>query len=81
MQNETFNRICTSIALLPILFFATFYSSIYLITLLIVVYFLCAYEIIKNTRNIFFNFFANILLVLSFFHNLLLLKELDVKSS
>ena len=67
MQNEIFNRICTSIVLLPVLFFATFYSSIYLITLLIVVYFLCAYEIIKNTRNIFFNFFANILLIISFF--------------
>jgi phosphatidate cytidylyltransferase len=67
MNDEAIKRIFTSIFLLPILFFATVYSGIYLILLLILVYFLCAYEIIKNTRNIFFNIFANIWLIFSFY--------------
>ena len=67
MRNEILNRIFTSIILLPILFFATVYSSIYLIFFLFLVYFLCTYEIIKNTRNIYFNLLANILLIAAFF--------------
>ena len=67
MPNETLNRIFTSIVLLPILFFATVYSGTYLILLLILVYSLCAYEIIKNTKNILFNLFANICLIFSFY--------------
>jgi len=67
MRNETLNRIFTSIVLLPILFFATVYSGSYLILLLILVYSLCAYEIIKNTKNILFNLFANICLIFSFY--------------
>ena len=67
MRNEILNRIFTSIILLPILFFATVYSSIYLILFLFLVYFLCTYEIIKNTRNIYFNLLANILLIVAFF--------------
>jgi len=66
MQNEIVTRILTSIILLPIVFFATVYSGIYLIFLLILFYFLSAYEIIKNTKSIFFNLFANILLIFSF---------------
>ena len=66
MRNEILSRILTATILLPILFFAVVYSSFYLITLLILVYFLCIYEIIKNTKNIFFNIFANVLLILSF---------------
>ena len=66
MYNENLKRILTSIILLPILCFVTIYSNIYLISLLILVYFLCAYEVIKNTKNIFFNMLANILLILSF---------------
>jgi len=67
MYNETLKRIFTSIILLPILFFATVHSSVYLTTLLILVYLLCAYEIIKNTQNIYFNLLANIILIFSFF--------------
>ena len=67
MKNELLNRILTSIILLPFLFYATMYSSIYLITLLILIYFLSMYEIIKNTTNILFIFFSNILLILSFY--------------
>ena len=67
MKKELFNRILTSIILLPILFYATIYSGIYLIILLILFNFLSIYEIIKNTRNILFIFFASILLIFSFY--------------
>ena len=66
MHNEILKRIFTSLVLLPILFFATYYSGIYLIMLLILVYSLCSYEIIKNTRNISFNLLSNILLIFAF---------------
>ena len=66
MNNELFNRILTIIILLPLVLFATVYSGIYLIVLLIVFYFLSIYEIITNTKNIFFIFFASILLIFSF---------------
>ena len=66
MYNENLKRIFTSIILLPILFFAIVYSNIYFISLLILIYFLCAYEVIKNTKNTIFNLLANILLILSF---------------
>jgi phosphatidate cytidylyltransferase len=67
MKNELLKRIFTSIILLPILFYTIINSGIYLIILLILIYFLSAYEIIKNTRNILFIFFANILLILAFY--------------
>ena len=67
MKNEILKRILTSTVLLPILFLATIFSGTYLILLLILVYFLCVYEIIKNTKNIIFIIFSNILLILSFF--------------
>ena len=67
MKKELFNRILTSIILLPILFYATIYSGIYLIILLILFNFLSIYEIIKNTRNALFIFFASILLIFSFY--------------
>tara|TARA_B110000495_G_C22867732_1_gene505942 strand:+ start:270 stop:926 length:657 start_codon:yes stop_codon:yes gene_type:complete len=67
MLNETLKRIFTSVILLPILFYATVYSGVYLISLLILVYTLCAYEIIKNSRNILFNLCANTLLISAFY--------------
>tara|TARA_B110000211_G_C13852345_1_gene452765 strand:- start:26 stop:682 length:657 start_codon:yes stop_codon:yes gene_type:complete len=77
MYNETLKRILTSVILIPILFYATVYSGVYLISLLILVYFLCAYEIIKNSRNIFFNIFANIILIFSFYSFLFLRGNTD----
>jgi len=67
MYKEILKRLITSVVLLPILFYAMIYSRVYLISLLILVYFLCSYEIIKNSKNIFFNLFANILLIFSFY--------------
>jgi len=67
MSNELFNRILTSVIILPILFYATVYSGNYLILLLILFYFLSIYEIIKNTKNKLFIFLASVLLILSFY--------------
>ena len=67
MKNELLRRVLSSIILLPILFYATIYSGVYLMTLLTFFYFLCAYEVVKNTSNIFFIIYANILLILSFY--------------
>ena len=67
MKNELLKRILTSITLLPLLTYATVYSGIYLIIFLLIIYILSFYEIIKNTKNLLFIFFSNILLVLSFY--------------
>jgi len=67
MKNELLNRIFTSIILLPVLFYAVINSGIYLTILLILVYFLAIYEIIKNTKNLLFIFFANVLFILSLY--------------
>ena len=65
MRNELINRIFTSLILLPILFLTVIYSSFYLVVFLVLLYFLSMYEIIKNTKNILFIFFSNILLLIS----------------
>jgi len=67
MSKELLNRFLTSIILLPILFYITVHSGINLILLLILFYFLSIYEVIKNTRNKLFIFFASILLFFSFY--------------
>ena len=67
MKKELFNRILTSIILLPILFYAMFYSGIYLISLLVLFYALSIYEIIKNTKNVSFIFFSSLILLFSFY--------------
>ena len=67
MKNELLNRIFTSIILLPVLFYAVINSGIYLTILLILVYFLAVYEIIKNTKNLLFIFLSNLILILAFF--------------
>jgi len=67
MKGELFNRIVTSITLLPIIFFATVFSGVYLLLLLIFFYLLSMYEIVKNTRNVLFIIFSGIILFFSFF--------------
>jgi phosphatidate cytidylyltransferase len=67
MNNESLNRILTSLFLFPILFFSTVYAGLYLKFLLILVYSVCAYEVIKNTKNVYFNLFSNFLLLISFY--------------
>jgi phosphatidate cytidylyltransferase len=67
MSKEFLYRVFTSIILLPILFYTTINSGVYLILLLIFFFSLAMYEVIKNTRNILFIIFATILLTLSFY--------------
>jgi len=67
MSKELLNRILTSLILLPILFYVTIYSDFFLKTILILFYFISLYEIIKNTKNLFFIFFAGTLLIFPFY--------------
>ena len=67
MKSELLKRILTSTILLPILFFVTLYSGVYMITLLTIFYFLSLYEVIKNTKSILFIFVAGIVLLFSFY--------------
>ena len=67
MKSELLKRILTSIILVLILFYATINSGAYLIGLLILIYLLSVYEIVKNTKNFLFNLLANILLILAFY--------------
>ena len=67
MKIELLNRILTSVILLPIIFYATVYSGFYLVTLLMLFYVLSVYEIIKNSKNLFFNFIANFALIFSLY--------------
>jgi phosphatidate cytidylyltransferase len=55
------------LVLLPVLFYFSFNSGIYLIIFLSLIYFLSFYEIIKNTKNLLFIFFANVLFILSLY--------------
>jgi len=66
MNYELINRILTSLILLPILVYCTYYSGFYLIVFLSFIYFLSFYEIIKNTKNLLFNFSSNIILIFAF---------------
>tara|TARA_B110000967_G_scaffold181769_1_gene199208 strand:- start:8378 stop:9034 length:657 start_codon:yes stop_codon:yes gene_type:complete len=67
MNYELTKRILTSLVLLPILIFCTYYSKFYFIIFLIVIYLLSFYEIIKNTKDLIFNLFSNIILILALF--------------
>ena len=67
MSKELVNRILTSLVLLPVLFYFSFNSGIYLIIFLSLIYFLSFYEIIKNTKNLLFIFLSNLILILAFF--------------
>lgn len=65
MKKELFLRIITSIVILPILVICTFLSGFFIIILLSIVYLISFYEIVKNSRNTAFNFYANIILIIS----------------
>lgn len=66
MKRELFNRIITSLILLPIIFYATVFSGVYLLLLLIFFYLLSIYEIVKNTKNYLFIICSGILLSFPF---------------
>ena len=67
MKSELINRIVTSIILFPILIYITFNAGNFLISFLLLVYFICIYEIIINTKNLLFILFSGILLFFSFY--------------
>ena len=67
MDKELIHRILTSIVILPILFISIFKSGVFLLTLLTFIYLLSFYEIIKNTNNLLFILFSNVLLISAFF--------------
>ena len=67
MNRELVHRILTSLVLLPVLMFSLFHSGFYLLILLFFILIICFYEILKNTKNIIFNFVANILIVFALF--------------
>ena len=67
MNRELANRIITSLILFPILIYTLYYSGLHLILFLNLIYFLSFYEIIKNTKNILFIFFSNIVLIFALY--------------
>ena len=67
MKSELINRILTSIILFPILIYVTFNAGNFLIFFLLLVYLICIYEIVKNTKNLLFILFSGILLFFSFY--------------
>ena len=67
MINELIKRILTSLALLPILIFSSYYSGVIFIIFLIITYLLASYEIIKNTSNFFFILISNIFLIFAMY--------------
>jgi len=71
MNKELLKRIFTSLLILPIVIYCVFSAGIYLIVLLLFIFILTFYEIIKNTKNLFFIFFSNIVIIsslLSFYY-------------
>jgi phosphatidate cytidylyltransferase len=67
MYRELINRIATSLLLMPILIYSSYYSGFYFIIFLSLIYLICFYEIIKNTKNLLFNVSSNIILIFSLF--------------
>ena len=67
VKQELINRVLTSLAVFPILVYCTYISGNYLIVLLFGIYSISFYEIIKNTKSVFFNFTSNLVLILAFF--------------
>ena len=67
MNFELINRILTSVVLLPVLIFCSYHSGTYFIIFLNIIYFTSFYEIIKNSKNLLFNFFSNIVIIFALF--------------
>jgi phosphatidate cytidylyltransferase len=67
MKSELINRILTSIILFPILIYVPVNAGNFLIFFLLLVYLICIYEIVKNTKNLLFILFSGILLFFSFY--------------
>jgi len=55
--------VLTSLVLLPVLIYSTYYSGFIFIIFLSLIYLLSFYEIIKNTKNLIFNLIVNFVLI------------------
>ena len=67
MDNNLIKRILSSLILIPIVFFLIIYGSYPFLLLLIVVFFISAFEWHKMTKNKSYNFFGFVFLILSFY--------------
>ena len=66
-MSELLKRIFTSIILFPPLFISIYLSGTYLLIVLIFFYFICLFEIYKNTKKLLFNLNSNIFLIFAFY--------------
>lgn len=66
-MNEFLKRLITSIILIPVVFVCVYLSDYYLIFFLLIVYLICFYEIIKNSKNLYFIIISNTILIFAFF--------------
>ena len=67
MNRELTNRIITSLILLPVLVYSSYYSGFYFIIFLSLIYLIAFYEIIKNIKRVIFNLNANIIIIFSLY--------------
>ena len=67
MSHELLKRILTSLVLLPILIYSTYYSGIYFILFLSFIYIFSFYEVLKNTKNLLIIAISNIVLIFSLY--------------
>ena len=72
MNNETIKRICSSIILIPFIFFLIFKGSIYFIILLLVCFFISVYEWYNLTKKKLYFLPGILFLTISFFSTYLL---------
>jgi phosphatidate cytidylyltransferase len=67
MYSELKKRISTGLVLFLVLFYCLYYSGLYFVIFLSLVYCLSFFEIIKNTRNLLFIIISNIVLIFALF--------------
>ena len=67
MNRELIKRILTSLVLVPVLIYSSYYSGLYFIGFLSLIYLFSFYEIVKNTKKIFFIIASNVIIIFALF--------------
>ena len=67
MNRELIKRILTSLVLVPVLIYSSYYSGLYFIGFLSLIYLFSFYEIVKNTKKIFFIIVSNVIIIFALF--------------
>ena len=67
MNRELIKRILTSLVLVPVLIYSSYYSGLYFIGFLSLIYLFSFYEIVKNTKKIFFIIVSNFIIIFALF--------------